>query len=79
MVYNSYGMRIIAHERFDGILKAIEGNKDILSTTNVFDVMEKRICVSETEDGQAIKKQIEGLTMLLSAYQSGFLKEQENN
>ncbi len=79
LVYNSYGMRIIAHEKFEGILKAVEGNKDILSTTNVFDVMEKRICVSETEDGQTIKKQIDGLTMLLSAYQSGFLKERENN
>ncbi len=78
LVYNSYGMRIIAHERFEGVLKAIEGNKDILSTTNVFDVLEKRICVSETDEGEKIKKQIDGLTMLLAAYQSGFLKEHKN-
>ena len=75
LVYNSYGMRIIAHEPFEGVANAIAGNKDILSTTVVFDVMEKRIRVRETDDGQTITQQIEGLTMLLSAYQSGFLKE----
>jgi len=75
LVYNSWGMKIIAHEHFDGTANAIKGNKDILSTTDVFDVLEKRIRVSETEDGKHIEEQIEGLTMLLSAYQSGFLKE----
>lgn len=75
LVYNSYGMRIIAHEPFEGAQNAIAGNKDILSTTSVFDVAEKRIRVSETDDGEAIRKRIDGLTMLLSAYQSGFLKE----
>lgn len=75
LVYNSYGMRIISHEPFEGAAKAIEGNKDILSTTSVFDMAEKRIRVSETDDGEAIRKRIDGLTMLLSAYQSGFLKE----
>lgn len=75
LVYNSYGMRIIAHEKFEGVMKAIEGNKDILSTTNIFDVLEKRIRVSETDEGEKIKKQIDGLTLLLAAYQSGFLKE----
>lgn len=78
LVYNSYGMRIIAHERFEGVLKAIENNNDILSTTNVFDLLKKRICVSETDEGEKIKKQIDGLTMLLAAYQSGFLKEHKD-
>lgn len=78
LVYNSYGMRIIEHQPFEGVLRAIEGNKDILSTTTVFDVMEKRICVGQTDEGQKIKKQIDGLTMLLAAYQSGFLKEHKN-
>ena len=75
LVYNSYGMRIISHEPFPGLADAIKGNKDILSTTSVFDVMEKRILVSQTDDGKAIKEQIDGLLMLLSAYQTGFIKE----
>ena len=75
LVYNSYGMRIIAHEPFVGVARAVEGNRDILSTTVVFDVMEKRIRVAETDDGARIGERINGLTMLLYAYQSGFLKE----
>lgn len=75
LVYNSYGMRIIAHEPFGGVTDAVAGNKDILSTAVVFDVMEKRIRVAETDDGDRIRERIGGLTMLLEAYQSGFLKE----
>lgn len=78
LVYNSYGMRIISHEPFSGVQDAIEGNKDILGTTSVFDVAENRIRVSMTDDGESIKKQIEGLEMLLKAYQSGFIKENGN-
>ena len=75
LVYNSYGMRIITHEPFAGVADAVAGNKDILSTAVVFETMEHRIHVAETDDGRAIREQINGLTMLLAAYQSGFLKE----
>ena len=75
LVYNSYGMRIIAHEPFGGVANAVAGNKDILSTAVVFDVMENRIRVAQTDDGERIREQIDGLTMLLFAYQSGFLKD----
>ena len=75
LVYNSYGMRIISHEPFEGLADAVNGNKDILSTTVVFEVMEKRICVADTDSGDKIREQIRGLTMLLSAYRTGFLKE----
>lgn len=75
LVYNSYGMRIISHEPFEGTQNAIDGNKDILNTAAVFDTADKRIRVADTDDGKSIKKQIEGLTMLLSAYRSGYIKE----
>ncbi len=79
LVYNSYGMRIISHEPFSGLADAVNGNKDILSTTVVFDVMEKRIRVADTDSGDRIRERIEGLTMLLSAYRSGFLKERSEH
>ncbi len=75
LVYNSYGMYIASHETFAGVSEAVSQNKDILSTNTVFDVMEKRICVRETDEGKKIQNQIDGLTMLLSAYQNGFLSE----
>ncbi len=75
LVYNSYGMRIIAHSPFAGINDAVSNNNDILSTTNVFDVLENRITVDKTDDGKDIQSKIDGLTMLLSAYRNGYLKE----
>ncbi len=78
LVYNSYCMRIIAHEPFQGTANAISQNQDIASSTVIFDVMENRIPVSQTDDGETIRQRIEGLTMLLAAYQSGFLKEIED-
>jgi fructose-1,6-bisphosphatase-3 len=77
LVYNSYCMRIISHEPFEGTANAISQNRDISSSTVIFDVMENRIPVSQTDDGALIKQRIEGLTMLLAAYQNGFLKELE--
>ena len=76
LVYNSYGMRIVTHEPFAGIDNAIKSNKDILSTTKVFDTSENRIRVAQTDDGQTIRNRIEGLSMLLCAYRNGVLKEQ---
>jgi fructose-1,6-bisphosphatase-3 len=77
LVYNSYCMRIISHEPFEGTDTAISQNRDISSSTVIFDVMENHIPVSQTDDGALIKQRIEGLTMLLAAYQNGFLKELE--
>ncbi len=74
LVYNSYGMRIIAHEPFlEGL--DTDDNQDNRFTSTVFEVYEKRVRVRDTDDGIAINRQIEGLSMLLRAYQSGYLKE----
>lgn len=78
LVYNSHGIRIISHEPFDGARSAIRGNKDILSTSVVFETMENRIKVGETDEGQEIKENIQGLKLLLWAYRNGALKENQN-
>lgn len=78
LVYNSHGIRIISHEPFDGARSAIRANKDILSTSVVFETMENRIKVGETDEGQEIKENIQGLKLLLWAYRNGILKENQN-
>ncbi|RPF48089.1 fructose-1,6-bisphosphatase-3 [Hydrogenoanaerobacterium saccharovorans] len=78
LVFNSYGIRIISHEPFDGARNAIRKNKDILSTSQIYETMQSRIKVSGTDEGQVIKENIEGLRLLLSAYRIGVLKEQHN-
>ncbi|MEI6101100.1 MAG: fructose-1,6-bisphosphatase [Eubacteriales bacterium] len=75
LFYNSYGIRLVSHEPFDGLLDAIRYNKDILSTFVVFDTAARRITVSETDVGIEIKNKIEDLTNLLQAYRLGIIKE----
>lgn len=75
LVYNSWGIRISAHEPFSGIENALKNNKDIFSTSVVFDRRESRIKVRETDAGKKIQQQIDDLKMLLDAYKSGEIKE----
>lgn len=74
LVYNSHGIRIISHEPFDGARDAIRNNKDILSTSVIFETVQSRIKVGETDEGEEIRENIEGLRLLLKAYRSGVLK-----
>ena len=75
MFYNSYGMRIAAHEAFSSTADAIANNSDIHSTSVVFDRAQRRIKVAETDAGKEIARQIDELKLLLRAYRTGRLKE----
>ncbi len=75
LVYNSHGIRIISHAPFDGARDAIRNNRDILSTSVIFETMENRIKVGEADEGQGIQENIQGLRMLLEAYRCGIIKE----
>ncbi|MEM1484645.1 fructose-1,6-bisphosphatase [Oscillospiraceae bacterium PP1C4] len=75
LIYNSWGIRISAHEPFSGIQDALKNNKDIFSTTSVFDRMESRIKIEETDNGEILKQNIEDLKWLLIAYKMGEIKE----
>ena len=75
LVYNSYGMRLSAHEPFTGTEDAIRNNRDIFSTTDVFDPVVSRIRNSETDWGKEIMEKIEDLKYLLLAYRLGLVKE----
>lgn len=66
LIYNSHGMRLKAHEPFESIRKALEENKDIESSTDIFETEEKRIRVRDTDIGRNIREQIEDLQLILS-------------
>ncbi len=59
----------------DGTLMDMEIDGQYLHGKALLDTMEHRIHVAETDDDYAIREQINDLTMLLAAYQSGFMKE----
>ncbi|MGE4485754.1 MAG: fructose-1,6-bisphosphatase [Oscillospiraceae bacterium] len=75
LIYDSWGISLAAHEPFVGLKDAIATNKDIVSTGVVFDRMESRIRIEETEFGCDIMENVEDLKSLLRAYRAGFIKE----
>lgn len=75
LIYNSYGLLLTSHEPFESIRKAIEEEKDILSSSVILEHVVSRKRVSDTDIGIEIKKQIKDLQMLLVSYRKGLLKE----
>lgn len=75
LIYNSWGIRLASHEPFVGTENAILDNKDIVSTSNVFERMESRIKISETDIGADLQKNVDDLKWLLLAYKMGEIKE----
>jgi fructose-1,6-bisphosphatase-3 len=75
LIYNSYGLRLAAHEPFAGEQSAIRNNRDILSTQVVFERASDRILIGETDEGEAIRRKVEDLKLLLYAFRQGLVKE----
>ena len=76
LIYNSYGLLLVSHEPFESTQKAIEEEKDILSTTVVLEQDVERKRVGDTDIGEELRIQIKDLELLLDAYRKGILKEQ---
>lgn len=79
LIYNSYGLRLCAHEPFEGIFEAINNNTDIFSTYVVSEKVNQRITVGQTDKGAEIFSTILDLKKLIYAYQTGILKEIYND
>ncbi len=75
LIYNSRSLRIVAHQPFVGRERAIRENYDISSSTNLFERMESRQKVQETDLGCELQKRIEDLHLLLDAYHDGVVIE----
>lgn len=75
LIYNAQGIRISAHEPFQGVENAIKNNADIISDTVVFEPSYNTIKVRDTDIGIQISQKIDDLTELLKAYESGIIKE----
>ena len=75
LIYNSHCLRLVAHEPFAGRANAIDDNVDIGSTSSVFERMEKRQKIADTDVGRLLKEQIDDLLSLLAAFRSGAIVE----
>ncbi len=75
LIYNSYGLRLVAHEPFESTEAAIERESDIHSESVIIKrVMERRL-VGDTDAGMDLRERISDLEALLAAYRSGEIKE----
>ena len=61
LIYNSYGMRLVAHEPFESREAAIEHGLDIHSETVVVQRVMDRRSVGDTDNGVVLKQKIEDL------------------
>ena len=75
LIYPSYSFRIVAHQPFVGRERAIAENFDISSSTNVFEPLETRQKIKETDTGRELQKQIDDLLLLLDAFHDGVVAE----
>ena len=75
LIYNSESMRIVSHEPFEGRENAIRENRDILSSSVVFERMDDKVKIRSTDIGSELQHQVEDLKALLAAYRSGLVKE----
>ena len=75
LIYNSYGLLLVAHEPFESKEAAIENETDIHSERMVIRRVMHRRLVGDTDAGKELREQIEELEVLLAAYRSGEIKE----
>lgn len=75
LIYNSYGMILVAHNPFESAEKAILDESDIHSESMTVNRSMFRKFVGDTDAGQEMKETIKDLEKLLEAYRSGELSE----
>lgn len=71
LTFNSWGLRLAAHEPFTSMDDAVEKGTDIHSDSITVEQYTKRLCVRDTDDGEKLRENIEELRQLLEAYRRG--------
>ena len=77
LVFNSHGLKIKAHKPFEGVAAALDDNADIESEAVQVESFERRHYISDCDTGVSLRRRIQALESLLSAYRSGEIQEKE--
>lgn len=75
LIFNSYGLLLVAHEPFESTESAIAKEKDIHSETMIVKRVRERLLVGDTDIGMELKCQVQDLEWLLAAYRNGEIRE----
>jgi fructose-1,6-bisphosphatase-3 len=79
LIFSSRHFRIVSHQPFAGRYDAIHHNHDIANDSLIFERLETRMKVSETDKGRMLQSQVDDLMQLLIAYRTGAVKEDHND
>ena len=79
LIYNSECLRLVSHEPFAGRENAIRQNRDIGSSSQIFERLDKRQKIAGTDIGRTLQEQIDDLMALLAAFRSGAIAEQHKD
>lgn len=75
LIYNSYVIKLVAHEPFPGKDEVLANNKDIQSMTDINLELGHRLMISDTDIGAKLQKNIDRLKKLMDAYTNGVIPE----
>ena len=75
LIYNSHGIQLVEHEKFESREQAAASGSDIHSRVQLEDFTHHRILVRDTDRGRELTRQVEDLQHLLQAYQMGWIEE----
>ena len=75
LIFNSYGLLLVAHKPFTTAEEAIAQESDIHSEQVMVERRPVRLMVGDTDNGKKLKERIAELKMLLEAYRSGLIIE----
>ena len=77
LVYNSYGLKLIAHRVFESKELAIQTNKDMIHSKSSISKEKPRKLIKETDNGKKIQEKIDDLMRLLKCYRQGLIQPRD--
>lgn len=75
LIFNSRHYRIVSHQPFAGKWNAIHHNDDIRNASEVFEQLESRMRICQTDEGADLQTRVDDLMLLLEAYRTGAVTE----
>ncbi len=75
LIYNSRHYRIVSHQPFTSKWNAVHKNEDIRNDSEIFEKLETRMRIRDTDEGAELQDRVDMLMMLLDAYRSGAVTE----
>lgn len=79
LIFTSRHFRIVSHQPFAGRKEALKRNRDIDNDSVIFETLEKRMKVAQTDEGVELQAQVNDLVRLIEAYRSGDVPENHKN